>query len=241
MQGVLSAYLDPACPPIQKVPLASVAEKYGRLLTWATSLDPSLTRSKDMPHHAAVIQGAFHSMVMELMRPFLFQNRKFTVGPCRDARPKDLFRSSSIRVVEITRLYYARVQGTAMSRSMCCFIVPAYAANISLSGPSATAERRRSDFRTCMGAFMDFGVAQPMKEQLVRGAMVMAVHKKLFTKAECRAIMLDLGCDIRSNMSTGENLTTLTMDFERAVEAPTSSSVEVLADEFKTIMAVEDS
>lgn len=180
-------------------------------------------------------------MVMELFRPFIFQNLRMSIGPLQDTRPEDIFRCSCIRMVEITRLYYAKFRNSPAAKTMCWFIAPVYTANISLQGSLESFEQRRHDFELCMRAFMGFGAVQAMKEQLVRGAMAMAVYSKLFSKVECRQMLLTLHFDKGPLVSASGKVSTLTMDFERAVEAPRSSSVEVLADEFKTIMAVEDS
>ncbi|KAK4505540.1 hypothetical protein PRZ48_003503 [Zasmidium cellare] len=228
-RGIMVAYLDEESSPAKSVPLAFAEDMYRRLLEWAGQLPESLAARDDMPHHAAVLHASFHSMVMELFRPFLFQRTKLARIPRPDTRPGDLFLSSSNRMVEIFRLYYTRYRDSSPIHTITWLIAPIYTAHIALRGTADTLQQRRLDFKMCIDALMALGVVLPMKEAIVRGTMGMAVLSGLMTLQESRLMLKEALKGERQAEMVG---TTLTIDFQLAMEDPNGSSVDVFAKQY---------
>ncbi|KAF7194831.1 Nitrogen assimilation transcription factor nit-4 [Pseudocercospora fuligena] len=233
-EGILYAYLGPGCAPDKAVPLAFAEEKYQRLLEWADQLPHSLARTPDMAHHMIVLHVSFHSMVMELFRPFLFKNLK--LASLANARPEEVFLASSARIVEVTRLYYTKFRGTPFTRTATWLIAPIYTANISLRGSPDTWVQRKQDFELAMRSLMEIGMIAAMKEGIVRGSFVMAVNYGLLSRGEAREMLHQVLAAKGSTFQPDHPGTVLTIDFERAVDDPTNSSAQALLKDTSLLM-----
>lgn len=84
----------------------------------------------------------------------------------------------------------------------------------------------------CIDALMALGVVAPMKEAIVRGTMGMAVLSGLMSMQESRQMLKEVLKGERQVESVG---TTLTIDFERAMEDPNGSSVDAFAKEYQVM------
>lgn len=59
--------------PTKRASFAFAQGLYGRMLDWADTLPVSMARGEDMPHHAAIVHIYFHTAVLDLFRPFPYQ------------------------------------------------------------------------------------------------------------------------------------------------------------------------
>ncbi|KAI3399117.1 hypothetical protein diail_7696 [Diaporthe ilicicola] len=71
---------------------------YKRLLKWADSLPVTMARGDDMPHHVAILHIFFHTAVLDLFRPFPYQQppTPFMLDHCEaeDATPEAVCNAS---------------------------------------------------------------------------------------------------------------------------------------------------
>lgn len=59
--------------PMKRASFAFAQELYGKMLDWADALPVSMARGDGMPHHAAIVHIYFHTAVLDLFRPFPYQ------------------------------------------------------------------------------------------------------------------------------------------------------------------------
>ncbi|KXS94818.1 hypothetical protein AC578_6430 [Pseudocercospora eumusae] len=169
---------------------------------------------------------SFHSMAMELFRPFLFKN--LTLASLGNARPEEVFLASSAHIVEVTRLYYTKFRGTPFTCTATWLIAPIYTANISLRGSADTWVQRKQDFELAMCSLMEIGMIAAMKEAIVRGGFIMAIHYGLLSRGEARAMLQQVLAGKGNTFLPDHPGTVLTIDFERAVDDPANSSAQAL-------------
>lgn len=169
---------------------------------------------------------------MELFRPFLGRRLTLSQSPHPGATPEEVFTSSSRRMVEVFRFYYNKFHGTTFAHTITWLIAPIYTAHISIKGHDDTAEQRRHDFRLCANALMGLGISSAMKEAIVRGIMGMAVLSGLFSPHESRQVMAKV-FEGRARQQSIE--TNLLIDFDRAMENWSGSTVEAFARQYEPV------
>ncbi|KAF2164523.1 hypothetical protein M409DRAFT_56365 [Zasmidium cellare ATCC 36951] len=135
------------------------------------------------------ISMSFHSMVMELFRPFLGRKLRLAWFPYPGTAPEEVFVSSANRMVELFRFYHTKFKDTSFAHTITWLIAPVYTAHISLKGVADTFDQRRLDFQLCADALMGLGVVAPMKESIVRGIMNMAIQGGLFDVRESKKVL----------------------------------------------------
>ena len=85
---------------------------YGRMLDWADSLPVSMARGDGVPHHAAIVHIHFHTAVLDLFRPFLYQRPqtpyRLDDHPADDPTPEGICKASVHQLKHLILMFRAR-------------------------------------------------------------------------------------------------------------------------------------
>lgn len=114
INSMLHEYYDSGdgVAPTKRASFAFAQGLYGRMLNWADALPVSMARGEDMPHHAAIVHVYFHTAVLDLFRPFPYQQPetpyKLDNSPADDPTPQGICNASVNQLKHLILIFRSR-------------------------------------------------------------------------------------------------------------------------------------
>ena len=192
---------------------------YRRLLGWADAVPVAMARGGDMPHHVATVHIFFHTAVLDLFRPFPYQQPEtpFMLDnlPADDPTPAGICRASVNQLKHLILVFRSRYPSATSSMlwqnallyvANACLPLNQAGAADRMEGVTPTAAgddgeladewdgpeedaHRRKWFMACVDALQALAPQFEIVTGIVQGILSMAILKGSIAAVEGRAIM----------------------------------------------------
>lgn len=105
--------------PTRRASFAFAQTLYRRMLDWTDTLPVSMARGEGMPHHAAIVHIYFHTAVLDLFRPFPYQQPetpyKLDYSSADDPTPESVCNASLNQLKHLILIFRSRYQCAALT------------------------------------------------------------------------------------------------------------------------------
>ncbi|KAL1867156.1 hypothetical protein VTK73DRAFT_4318 [Phialemonium thermophilum] len=234
-------YYNGGLPAIDRASLEFAESALRELLAWADALPIELCRAGDIEHTTVLLHITFHTIVLDLMRPFLHDSNpdiRLSDFQSSQSSPEAMYLASVNQLKRLVVLcwnHFPRAAYSFLSHQSLLYL-----ANAMLRDPSPQPGLRRTDsdaerrlyFHLCLSNYLQLCPIYRVTTTIVRGLLSMAVRKKIMTVEEALDFSRRLDESSRTHGISDHPKASLILDLDLAVTDPGAAQVDTLADTF---------
>ncbi|KAI0016238.1 hypothetical protein F4780DRAFT_773036 [Xylariomycetidae sp. FL0641] len=236
-------YYDVPGRPVEGYRLPLAEHVFRELLAWAETLPSDLLRGQERSHHVAVIHIWFHSVVLDIFRPFLENKsdlpQRLTTFTARDSSPQSAH-TASVRQLKLLVVEY-RSKYLASAYSFLWHTGLIYLTNGVLKDTDDP--EWRNYVTMCIYGYECLVRPYRISESIGQGLLTMTMRNKNMSGTEALQIMRDLqrrGLHNVGKEIEGKIRAPFMADLDLAQTDPESASVETMADKFEDLVLFQD-
>lgn len=230
---VLNYWNEFGPPPGDRVSPQWAEEVLKALLTWADETKEHNADGQPTPHHCDIFHIYFHSIVLDLLRPFLRE---------RDGLAENTIQTRAIFSASVRQLQYRillhpithQQARTSLLWSTALLEVGNAAIN-DLSNPESWFY-----FLLCLSRYQDLADHFPIMTDVVRGFLAMSIARKALSVADAKQLQWRLQGD-GLNSGTGALMQgSWILDLDRGLVDPKAATMQALAEAFEVFKNSEE-
>ncbi|CAJ2502350.1 Uu.00g097440.m01.CDS01 [Anthostomella pinea] len=229
--------------PDSNFQMALAEHKFRELIAWAQNLPPSLLRREGSPHYVAVIHIWFHSVILDIFRPFIgrpsdLRPRMGTFSAV-DSTPDTAYTASTNQLKHLIVEY--RTNHAASTYTILWHTGLIYLANAMLHNTKDP--EWRLYFLLCIYGYESLSRPYRVSEVIVQGLLSMTLRDTNMSVDDARQIMAELKENRLDNVKKDmeeQVRATFMGDLDLAFTDPEQAKVETLAGEFDNLALFQD-